>query len=1317
MSNNIPPQNNIPEKKNIEQNIWSRSTLDTLIIESLETKFGSVAVLNVTAINNVNYDALSWEISAIMMDIRRKNPGNFPGLTDEIIIKESPSKSELKGNVLGYIKELEKSRKRLESSILSSTNLFTIIPELTQKDLRQKIITLTQAEMWEYLKNKNELYRYLEKQYKKPRWSIKFVYPKIEELFSWEELSVFPAKIQQMITESIERQQGGYRVSKWILNQIIRHFSDDTARLQKIAKFFNIDITLSNLELNNAQLEHVAVSIFGDFWYADLSEKEKQDVLNKLRNDTDTVINIHTDIFEEINLENIKDTLLSQLSQRLTYLAENQEWWTDIGDDIVMWDLIPENINGKEVWHTVWLDKLEKLFREEEITDPWIHKLHNNAIYRWKDEVGNFYTIRILEEDARSETILEPRLKVRILTSGKSGISKNSWKDEFFSYVDFGAFILRTWKQAKIYSQEEFNSLLSVDEEEVRLSNWEKILNTDRQEITTLERLKEELDTYIDQKWKDIAIEPGMVFVAKSGEKWKESIDVAYTIETITPPYITFTNWLHYETCAFDEFLDVARIQWFQRIAKISSDTDFIHALEKYWVNHAELKDGKLITEKHAHDEHGHDKSEHAEYKFFESDKWGHIIMDGISDWWVNYGEWTGKDMNIEAFREKQKKWQGLTDKEKENLYSWKKVPYGIFLKYLKDESMKATTENILWDPNANYHGHDPHMESGFFKRYMKGFSLADIIHGVKGIWHAIEHYFEKWSKLNGSRAALKMAKVMWLPPDFLAQLQADEINNMKEIIEKLVGKLKWLNGPVARNKALHIVHSKWSRPEEIAAAAMYMIESYWHLYAEDIKHAQWTESFINGLIYACWYTTPSAIREQKEKARNKFRTDMGNEPGQPMQEEEMIWGFLKWMDGNATDNPLAWALVKAMWGPSWWERLWRSEGTKNAIEKGKRQTWDIPNAQWRLNKYLSALATHEFNTAVGMMENVAGKAKSPDMQWAPIIWCLTGMTQYAGTKLAQAELWQFVASKGHSFHAYSFLRNKERNDIYKDVFLSALEWIATPEEILKLKDTINEVQYYWHDDPHKDRDAKKQLVRFEYINSIWKKYQWSGLHDRLQGKNTWLVERVHSHHDKRAEAYLETISGGSHIQMSKDNPPSNDNGWLDEFGHNSSPILKFTNDKLLSFEWHINKIRKDWSTTYSLNKDMYERFWPPIIETMKNLKNLWNEDLQKKQYFQYRKDIVEHFRRLLSAFWKWEATEEVLRSVRAQPYYRDLQDMWISIQEFFTETYSINDWVAEKDYFAWKNNGHTIKSNTGIVDVEGTVANILSNRNNTYSR
>lgn len=44
----------------------------------------------------------------------------------------------------------------------------------------------------------------------------------------------------------------------------------------------------------------------------------------------------------------------------------------------------------------------------------------------------------------------------------------------------------------------------------------------------------------------------------------------------------------------------------------------------------------------------------------------------------------------------------------------------------------------------------------------------------------------------------------------------------------------------------------KGSRPEEIAAAALYMVESYGHLYAEDIAYAQGSESFINALIYSC---------------------------------------------------------------------------------------------------------------------------------------------------------------------------------------------------------------------------------------------------------------------------------------------------------------------------------------------------------------------------------------------------------------------------------------------------------------------------------
>lgn len=68
-------------------------------------------------------------------------------------------------------------------------------------------------------------------------------------------------------------------------------------------------------------------------------------------------------------------------------------------------------------------------------------------------------------------------------------------------------------------------------------------------------------------------------------------------------------------------------------------------------------------------------------------------------------------------------------------------------------------------------------------------------------------------------------------------------------------------------------------------------------------------------------------INEQKAKARKKFKADVGTEAGGQITEEEMIWGFLKTMDGNAADYPMAGTLVKAMGGPSGWEKAWRKEG------------------------------------------------------------------------------------------------------------------------------------------------------------------------------------------------------------------------------------------------------------------------------------------------------------------------------------------------------------------------------------------------------
>lgn len=99
-------------------------------------------------------------------------------------------------------------------------------------------------------------------------------------------------------------------------------------------------------------------------------------------------------------------------------------------------------------------------------------------------------------------------------------------------------------------------------------------------------------------------------------------------------------------------------------------------------------------------------------------------------------------------------------------------------------------------------------------------------------------------------------------------------------------------------------------------------------------------------------------------------------------------------------------------------------------------------------------------------------------------------MSQYIGTKTAQ-DIWQFCASKGHTFHAYAFLRTKTANDLYKDVFLSALDGIASQPEIDQLKKDIQTVQHSGHEH-HKydDKKSKAQLAAFQNINTLWVKYQ-----------------------------------------------------------------------------------------------------------------------------------------------------------------------------------------------------------------------------------
>jgi hypothetical protein len=817
--------------------------------------------------------------------------------------------------------------------------------------------------------------------------------------------------------------------------------------------------------------------------------------------------------------------------------------------------------------------------------------------------------------------------------------------------------------------------------------------NIAEEDTQTLEYLQNQLNT-IDDAGKNIPIEVGTVFTAIAKTAKGAEVSQSFTIKKISPPNITISNGRDIETATFAEFIEIARGSKFSRLALLRNDPDFLAALAPYGVAvGTKLSNHKLVTEVEEDDGHGHKHKTESNYEFFQSEDWQtHIRITGIDTDHVMIWEyeWEEDDKKDKKGKKKVKKYTGST------------LTRAEFLAYLKAHKLKATTDNLL-DPDATsgYKPHDAHMHGSFFGSFLKGISVNDMVKGFGNIMHGIEHYFEKNSKLNASRFALKMGRTFGLPIDIMAQLQADEVASMKEIIEKIQDKLGNLNGPVWRGKALHIAQLTSSSPEEIGASMLFMVKWYGQLYAEDISYAQGGEHFVNGFLYSLGWTSPAEITAMKKDARAKFKADLWSwKDGSTVTEEEIIWGLLKIIDGRSSKSKWddgydpryanAGAVVKAMGWPGGWEKSWRTEGIENAYQKGIRQWGAVVNAEGRVNKWLSAFNTFELNTVIGFMEKAAWKTPHPSIQSLPIIWNLGWYSRYASTEMLQ-KVKQYGDSQGHTFHAYSFTRNAEDNTTYTNAFITALTDIDQTAGG-KAKWYIETLQK----GPQEKWDAKKSYEdAISELNKIWLKYWDSGLHDHLQGKDTWLMKKVNEGNPDMKK-YADRLSE-IHQMNSKESPPPQDNDWIVQQGYVGSPLFenaeKPVNKKnVLSLNRSLIKIPMD---GYDLSTTRKIEIWPGIVGAFQGLKNESDEELKEAQYIQYRNDIIQHFRnkmRVSTSRWSDGAVEEIQRKT----YYPDLLKMGIDPKDFFANTPI--GLYAQRDYSRWL---------TWWASTQATIANV----------
>lgn len=1084
--------------------------------------------------------------------------------------------------------------------------------------------------------------------------------------------------------------------------------------------------------------------------YLTLEQEQRDSFLRGLRHDTTSIVAVSnfdpTALWEVFRDKRKRRILATEIARSLALDTPMIEEWPErtIETEIrkrKLKELDQKNLISEEIIPEEWdlfdefVDEINARLRQKD-GSPHIENIErlktDRPIIRYTHENGTTQYVRIKnKKNIDVQNGGGNGIDIEGLTIVNGSLQKVS---EFgVTYTQLESF-LKEHKNISILEADEFDSLLTKDPEEAESSA--KILDARDiidEEPVTADNILAKIDL-LDTQGNAYGFDVGTVFIApveyedaeEDGQK-TSSQEGVWTISQIdrnanTVNLIDPTGRVTERDLPIDLlYRYLAQTQWFQRIAKIANDDDMLKELWEYSKVGGKLKLNDkwfLLVEKTTDDGHGHKEKKDVPVNTFKSEKWGHIRLEYIKWGMVKFWEFDdgGNDpKKIKDYAEK----HGL-DKEIEGLYHWRSMSYASFIRYLEEEGLEASTDDPILPGKVHHdlgheHHHAPHahMEWSFLKRVMKWQNPASIWKWFEMIYHSIEHTLEKWAKLDAARFALGTSNFLWLPDAVSAQVYSDITTASKEIVEKYEQKIFGLPGPAWRHKCIHIVHNKDSRPEEVMSAINYMLKSYGHLYAEDIKHYQpkvtkknletaepWYFAFFDWLVLT---SKLGNLNQWRMKAYEKAITEMGsdevheNEPT----EEQLIHSLCKIIDGNWGDYPYAASIVKAIGWPGGFEKIWKFEGFDNAFKKWKDQT-QMVNAQWRLNKSVWYLETHEIYKAVGAMESMAAKVKEPDFQAMPFIWAVWWYSKYASHAALQKLKW--YAENGFSFHAYAFLRNDAGNIAYKNTVKLALKEIGGQSKVDEFEELCAKLEFN-PDNEKSTKGAATAMMRFWQNNF----HKW--LHDMLQGNNGWLTAKAREW-DETVQTYLKIFYGAHTMQLKDPSIPGTDYGmdWYKEHGYQNM-IMAEGEDGLRSLWSMLNKIQYTTTNRWwkPMNKEHEAKIWNYVKgylqKWLRDTKSFGGDSLQKEQFLYHRTEIIEHFAGQLSA---GEITDpaivERLVNAKEYSYFQDLAKLGIDPRSIFNA--ELREKNEDEDYKRWKDGrsvGESLFSQVSAPDIKAS--------------
>lgn len=1362
-------QDNSPEKIKREK---QSANLSTLIFDAIDQEFGLYIHPEKLIDYKKNRGAYVDKIFAHMQDLRDKDPETWWKIQDDVM-REALSTKMVDERLLW------KEKGRLLTQRRAHNRIIGLFPDITHdasfiQKVTDRLSLLPENELSEiaarWAKARNFLKQTLHKDdFLYLQDGYVWLKKDFEKLFdiAW----ISNEDKRKFLRAYGEYKKFGMPIGESMIKELLDayHSKSDEQRVWILSEFW---VMLSLKQI-------YALWLKDERWFREFARENFNELFDKLSSEQQLefikqLLQDDTKMYPIKEFENNKKSLDKIDVQNL---AE------EISNTLYL-DLLPDNTKHPEgILEQIRKEKLEEAEKSWSVESYNIHEsVIRKMMERFRgDKIKN---LQLLEHEGSVIQLRDSRpgiqfLRLEAITDG-TGLpfedGEGSWGVRFHRLpvidgrlhskwdidISYDALVklLENNREIEILSADVFSSLLTDTAEEAgqdgKIYDISKI--DDQEEVNDESTLIKKLDL-LDPQGQRYGFSEGTCFIAPSEEakSGKSKNDDIWMVKKVHngKVYLIDSDGFEWEKGGYpinDFYRAIKDTPEFERIGKIgiTSTEDIKKELQEVVKldSNAVIKDGKILVE--GDDWHGHHGKE-KEITCFVGKSWGHIRLFSIGDGVVEFGEYDPGDNELSNVREYAKK-HGLDEKIK-NLYSSKRMSYPAFIRYLQSWHFESTKKDELLPDAGHHHEHAPHahLHSSFLKRMMKWQNPASIWKGFEMIWHSLEHTLEKGAKLDAARFAMSTSHFLNLPGALEAQIYSDIVNESKEIVEKYEKKIFGLPGPAGRWKALHIVQDRDSRPEEVMSAINYMLKSYGHLYGEDVKHYQSVVTpfnianaqpgyfaFFDGLVLTS--KLPGDLYTWRDKAYRKAISEMGtekNHEGNPT-EEQLLHALFKTVDGNWQEYPYAASVVKAVGGPSGFEKNWKFEGFENAYKKGKEQT-QMVNAQWRLNKAVGYFNTHEIYKAVGAMEAVAAKTKAPLHQAMPFIWAVWGYSRHASHTALQKLKW--YGENGLSFHAFSFLRNEEENTTYRDTVRLALQDLVHQGKIeSKALSDFDSISSRLINGPENTEVTDKKYGKVSppmAMMQFWQKYHDKGLHDMLQAKNGWLTMKQ-KEGNETARKYLNTILGHHSMQLKDSNIPwGTDYGpdWYNEHGYQNL-ILSAEENGLRGLKSMLNKINFIGPTpgAKSMDENNREKIWNYLKQymawpknspgTLRNIDFFINnnshesekkkredaEKLQKEQFLFHRREILHYFAEKLTARTmkvrdpNMDMTETINSCIRTYSYYKDLADMGIDPRAVFDEKIETEN--TESDYKRWKEGrtAEVVTSSKKVPDIESIV-------------